>query len=148
MYDKKKFLMNFLPDSVEDLQLVMIDLEMTGLTICDILRNINRVYPQNSNDRFKMIDGKKAIAVVCKSELLDPISGIVLLIGGDLDIQIKSRNYMLISIDERDIRDEESLNRINTEIMVYLAKQLTGVVPDFVKFSNRPLYNDYEDLEE
>ena len=94
MYDKKKFLMNFLPDSVEDLQLVMIDLEMTGLTICDILRNINRVYPQNSNDRFKMIDGKKVIAVVCKSELLDPISGIVLLIGGDLDIQIKSKLYL------------------------------------------------------
>lgn len=148
MYDKKKFLMSFLPDSVEDLQLVMIDLEMTGLTICDILRNINRVYPQNSSDRYNMIDGKKVIAVICKSELLDPVAGIVLLIGGDLDIQIKSKNYMLISIDERDICTEESLNRINTEIMVYLAKQLTGIVPDFIKFSNRSLYNDYEDLEE
>lgn len=148
MYDKKKFLMSFLPDSVEDLQLVMIDLEMTGLTICDILRNINRVYPQNSSDRYNMIDGKKVIAVICKSELLDPVAGIVLLVGGDLDIQISSKNYMLISIDERDIRTEESLNRINTEIMVYLAKQLTGIVPDFIKFSNRSLYNDYEDLEE
>ena len=148
MYDKKKFLMSFLPDSVEDLQLVMIDLEMTGLTICDILRNINRVYPQNASDRYNMIDGKKVIAVICKSELLDPVAGIVLLVGGDLDIQISSKNYMLISIDERDIRTEESLNRINTEIMVYLAKQLTGIVPDFIKFSNRSLYNDYEDLEE
>lgn len=148
MYDKKKFLMEFLPESVEDLQLVMIDLEMTGLTICDILRNINRVYPQNTRDRYKIIDGRKVIAVICKSELLDPISGIVLLIGGGLDIQIKSKNYILISIDEKHIADEESLNNINTEIMVYLAKLLSGVVPEFIKFSNRSLYNDYENFEE
>lgn len=148
MYDKKKFLMEFLPESVEDLQLVMIDLEMTGLTICDILRNINRVYPQNTRDRYKIIDGRKVIAVICKSELLDPISGIVLLIGGGLDIQIKSKNYILISIDEKHIVDEESLNNINTEIMVYLAKLLSGVVPEFIKFSNRSLYNDYENFEE
>ena len=76
MYDKKKFLMSFLPESVEDLKVIHIDLELTGLTLCDILRNINKSFPKNSKDRYDMMDGKKLIAVICKSDLLYPISGI------------------------------------------------------------------------
>jgi hypothetical protein len=148
MYDKKKFLMNFLPDSIEDLQLIHIDLEMTGLTICDILRNINRTFPQNSKDRYAMIDGKKLIAVVCKSDLLYPISGIILLVGGDLDIRIQSRNYVLISVNEKDITSEDKLNKINNDMMVYLAKMLMPHVKAFKEFCNRSLYNDYETLGE
>ena len=148
MYDKKKFLMNFLPDSIEDLQLIHIDLEMTGLTIVDILRNINKAFPQNSRDRYAMIDGKKLIAVICKSDLLYPISGIVLLVGGDLDIRIRSKNYVLISVNEADIATEEKLNAINNDIMVYLAKMLMPNVKAFNEFSNRSLYNDYEELGE
>lgn len=148
MYDKKKFLMEFLPDSIEDLQLVQIDLEMTGLTLVDILRNINRAFPKNSKDRYAMIDGKKLVAVICKSDLLYPISGIILLVGGDLDIRIKSKNYVLISVNEADISSEEKLNSINNDVMVYLAKQLMPNVKAFNEFSNRSLYNDYEELGE
>ena len=144
MYDKKKFLMSFLPESVEDLQVVMIDLEVTGLTLCDILRNVNKSFPKNSNDRNKITDGRMVIAVICKSELLDPLSGIVLMISGDIDIQITSRNYVIISIDESDIDNEETLNKINTDIMVWLAKTIGPMVPNFLNFSNRSLYNDYE----
>ena len=148
MYDKKKFLMEFLPDSIEDLQLVQIDLEMTGLTLVDILRNINRAFPKNSKDRYAMIDGKKLVAVICKSDLLYPISGIILLVGGDLDIRIKSKNYVLISVNEADISSEEKLNSINNDVMVYLAKMLMPNVKAFNEFSNRSLYNDYEELGE
>ena len=148
MYDKKKFLMNFLPDSVEDLQLIHIDLEMTGLTLVDILRNINKAFPLNSKDRYAMIDCKKVIAVVCKSELLSPISGIVLLVGGDLNIKIQSKKYVLISVNEADISSEDKLNDINNDIMVYMAKMLMPNVKAFNEFSNRSLYNDYEELGE
>lgn len=148
MYDKKKFLMSFLPESVEDLKVIHIDLELTGLTLCDILRNINKSFPKNSKDRYDMMDGKKLIAVICKSDLLYPISGIILLVGGNLDIRIKSRNYVLISVNEADIADEESLDHVNTDIMVYLAKTLIPYVKAFNEFSNRSLYNDYERLGE
>ena len=148
MYDKKKFLMSFLPESVEDLKVIHIDLELTGLTLCDILRNINKSFPKNSKDRYDMMDGKKLIAVICKSELLYAISGIILLVGGNLDIRIKSRNYVLISVNEADIADEETLDHVNTDIMVYLAKTLIPYVKAFNEFSNRSLYNDYERLGE
>ena len=148
MYDKKKFLKEFLPDSVEDLQLIHIDLEMTGLTLVDILRNINKAFPQNSKDRYAMIDGKKLIAVICKSDLIYPISGIILLVGGDLDIKIQSKNYVLISVNEADIASEDRLNSINNDIMVYLAKMLMPNVKAFNDFSNRSLYNDYEEIGE
>ena len=148
MYDKKKFLMSFLPESVEDLKVIHIDLELTGLTLCDILRNINKSFPKNSKDRYDMMDGKKLIAVICKSDLLYPISGIILLVGGNLDIRIKSRNYVLISVNEADIADEETLDHVNTDIMVYLAKTLMPYVKAFNEFSNRSLYNDYERLGE
>ena len=148
MYDKKKFLMRFLPESVEDLKVIHIDLELTGLTLCDILRNINKSFPKNSKDRYDMMDGKKLIAVICKSDLLYPVSGIILLVGGNLDIRIKSRNYVLISVNEADIVDEETLDHVNTDIMVYLAKTLMPYVKAFNEFSNRSLYNDYERLGE
>lgn len=148
MYDKKKFLMSFLPESVEDLKVIHIDLELTGLTLCDILRNINKSFPKNSKDRYDMMDGKKLIAVICKSDLLYPVSGIILLVGGNLDIRIKSRNYVLISVNEADIVDEETLDHVNTDIMVYLAKTLMPYVKAFNEFSNRSLYNDYERLGE
>ena len=148
MYDKKKFLMSFLPESVEDLKVIHIDLELTGLTLCDILRNINKSFPKNSKDRYDMMDGKKLIAVICKSDLLYPISGIILLVGGNLDIRIRSRNYVLISVNEADIVDEETLDHVNTDIMVYLAKTLMPYVKAFNEFSNRSLYNDYERLGE
>lgn len=144
MYDKKKFLMSFLPDSIEELQLVQIDLEMTSLTLCDVLRNINTTFPANSHDRYKMKDGKKLIAVICKSELLFPISGIILLVGGNLDIHIESRNYVLISVDEADITTEEDLNEVNNDILGYLAKTALPVCKTFVEFCNRSIYNDYE----
>ena len=148
MYDKKKFLMSFLPESVEDLKVIHIDLELTGLTLCDILRNINKSFPKNSKDRYDMMDGKKLIAVICKSDLLYPISGIILLVGGNVDIRIKSRNYVLISVNEADIVDEETLDHVNADIMVYLAKTLMPYVKAFNEFSNRSLYNDYERLGE
>ena len=148
MYDKKKFLMSFLPESVEDLKVIHIDLELTGLTLCDILRNINKSFPKNSKDRYDMMDGKKLIAVICKSDLLYPVSGIILLVGGNRDMRIKSRNYVLISVNEADIVDEETLDHVNTDIMVYLAKTLMPYVKAFNEFSNRSLYNDYERLGE
>ena len=149
MQDKKGFIKSFFPESVEDLQLLSIDLEITGLTLCDILRNINKTFPANSKDRYDIKDGTKVVAVICKSELISPISGIILVIGNSsITINTESRNYILISIDEKDISDEDTLDDINTQIILYLAKLMRGKVSSFDEFLKKSLYNDYEDLGE
>lgn len=149
MRDKRSFIQSFFPPSVEDLQLISIDLEITGLTLCDILRNINKTFPENSRDRYDIRDGKKVVAVICKSELIYPLSGIILMVSGaDVNVNAESKNYILISVDELDIRDEDTLNKINTEIIMFLAKLLRDRLPTFDEFFKKSLYNDYEDLGE
>ena len=149
MRDKRSFIQSFFPPSVEDLQLISIDLEITGLTLCDILRNINKTFPENSRDRYDMRSGKKVVAIMCKSELIYPLSGIILLVSStDVNVNAESKNYILISVDELDIRDEETLDKINTEIIMFLAKLLRDRIPTFDEFLKKSLYNDFEDLGE
>lgn len=144
MNDKKNFIKTFFPESVTDIQLVYMNLDQNGLTLCDILRNINRFFPLNSRDRFEMVDGKKVVAVICRSDLIEPINGIILLISHEVEIQTQSKNYVLISVDEEDIRDEDSLNDVNDQITMYLAKLMRGRVLNFDEFYVRHIYNDYE----
>lgn len=147
MNDKKSFLKAFFPESVEDIQLTTLDLDTTNLTIADIMRNINKTYPINSRDRFDIIDGRKIIAVICKSDLISPANGIILIFGHNVPVQTVSKNYVLITIDEADIRDESTINSINNDIIIYLAKLFRGGVRNFDEFFNRYLYNDYERLQ-
>lgn len=144
MNDKKAFIKTFLPESVNDLQLVHIDFDQTGLTICDILRNINKVFPINSRDRHEIIDGHKVIAAICRSDLLEPIHGIVLIISHDIDIQTESKKYVLITVDEGDIRNEDDLNEVNDSIFMYLMKTIRDNVLNFNEFYLKHIYNDYE----
>lgn len=145
MNDKKKFIKSFFPSTVTDVQLVHMDLDQTGLTLCDILRGINTVFPSNSSGRYDMIDGRKVVAVICRSDLIEPINGIILLISHGVEIHTNSLSYVLISVDERDIRNEDSLNDINNSIAMYLAKELRNKVANFDEFYVKYIYNDYDD---
>lgn len=146
MNDKKAFLKTFFPESVEDIQLTTLDLDISNLTLCDVMRNVNKTFPVNSRDRFAIVDGKKVVSVICKSDLISPANGIILVFGHNTQIRTESRNYIIISIDESDIKNEESINSINNDIIMYLAKLLRGGVRNFDEFFNRYLYNDYERL--
>ena len=145
MNDKKQFIKSFFPPSVTDIQLVHMDLDQTGLTLCDILRGINTVFPDNSSGRYDMIDGHKVVAVICRSDLIEPINGIILLVSHGVEIHTSSLSYILITVDERDIKTEESLNAINNSIAMYLAKELRNKVVNFDEFYVKYVYNDYEE---
>ena len=147
MNDKKKFIKSFFPSTVTDVQLVHMDLDQTGLTLCDILRGINTVFPENSSGRYDMIDGRKVVAVICRSDLIEPINGIILLVSHGVEIQTSSLSYILITVDESDIKNEEALNSINNSISMYLAKELRNKVANFDEFYIKHIYNDYEDLQ-
>lgn len=144
MNDKKAFIKTFLPESVTDLQLVHIDLDQTGLTLCDILRNINKVFPINSRDRHEMMDGHKVIAAICRSDLLEPIHGIIIIVSHDIDIKTESKKYILITVDEEDIRNEDDLDEINDAIFTYLMETIREGVLNFNEFYLKHIYNDYE----
>ena len=145
MNDKKKFIKSFFPPTVTDVQVVHMDLDQTGLTLCDILRGINTVFPEHSSGRYDMIDGRKVVAVICRSDLIEPINGIILLGSHGAEIQTSSLSYILITVDEEDIKDEDSLNSINNSISMYLAKELRNKVANFDEFYIKYIYNDYED---
>lgn len=145
MHDKKDFIRQYLPKSIEDIHIVQIDLDITGLTLCDILRNINTTFPMNGRNRAEIIQGTKAVMVVAKSELIEPFAGIILLVGHDIDIKVRSKNYLIIAVDETEIRSEENLSDLNVDIMVYIAEAMKDIVPNFLEFSNRCLYYDYEE---
>lgn len=144
MYDKRNFIKSLMDPEPEDLELVQIDLDIADLTICDILRNLNSVYPENCRDRFAMKDGRKMVAIICKSDLLDPLSGIVLIVGKDPTINTTTKNYLVLSIDESDITTEETLNVLNDEITKYMIESVSKGIPLFEKFYCRYMYNDYE----
>ena len=67
------------------------------------------------------------------------------MISHGVEIHTNSLSYVLISVDERDIRNEDSLNDINNSIAMYLAKELRNKVANFDEFYVKYIYNDYDD---
>lgn len=128
----------------EDLEIVQINLDIKDITICDIFRNFNTLFPYNSQDRFEMRDGKKVYAIILRSVYLDPLTGIVLLLGNNTDINAECRNYVILSINERELKDEISIHNINEIITKYLIDRIEKVCPNFPKFFVKYVYNDYE----
>ena len=59
MHDKKAFIKSLMNPEPESIEIVQINLDISDITICDILRNFNTVFPENCRDRFEMRDGKK-----------------------------------------------------------------------------------------
>ncbi len=136
---------DYLPDSIENIIHTEIDLDITNLTLADVMRHINHIYPKNTIAREKMANGSLAIAVLCKSEYLDPLKGVLLLfVGDDVEIDVSSKKYAVIIISEQNIINEHRIMDVNDNLAVYLAKNYKNAVDDFNMFYNRFLYNAYE----
>ena len=141
--DKKTFINSFFPDSVKDLNLIEMNLDITDLSIADILRNINKTFPINSKERNKIKDGEKVIAVVCKSEYLDPLGGIILIItNDDMTIDIVSKNYMILAISEEYIKDGENIKYCLNNLTTYLCQSYKDTILKFEDFYVRYIYNE------
>lgn len=144
MHDKKAFIKSLMNPEPESIEIVQINLDISDITICDILRNFNTVFPENCRDRFEMRDGKKVYTIICKSDYLQPLTGIIILIGKDPDINVECRNYLVLSIDESDIVSEKRINELNDGITRYMLESVAKIMPNFEKFYCRYMYNDYE----
>ena len=147
MYDKKGFIKGLLSPPPDEIELIQLDLETADITICDIFRNFNKLLPANCRERYEIKNGKKVYAFICKSELLNPLSGIIFIIGHNCQVNTSSRNYVIMSINESDISDESRINKVNDAITEYMLATVATYIPEFEKFYCRYVYNDYEQVE-
>lgn len=144
--NKKEFIKSFLPKKIEDISFAQIDMDVTDLGLADILRNINGTYPQNCRVRNATINGRVAVGVLCKSELLYPLSGIVVIItNGEELIRIVSRNYIVFSISEERIRDDDLIKQVLDELTIYIIKEFKFTIEKFTDFYVKFVYDPYEE---
>ncbi len=145
MPNKTDLVRSYLPSTVDEVMTVQIDLDTSGLGIADVIRNLNIAYPKTSRERERMKAGKLAVGILCKSELLEPAKGIFLVIGSsDLEIKGISRSYILFTINEADISDEDDIAMIIERMGVYLAKTYVNDIPKLREFYNKCVYDEYE----
>ena len=143
--NKKDFLKSFLPETVTDIDYTQINLDITDLSLADILRNLNTLYPVNSRNRMAIENGEMALGVLCRTETLDPYSGVFLLIGQkDLDVNILSCNYIVLSISEYRIRSEAAIASLIDDITNFLISQYSNTMRNLPDFYRKFVYNESE----
>lgn len=147
--NKKEFIRKFLPEKIEDISFAQIDMDITDLAIADVLRNINTTYPKNSRIRNAIIGGRVAVGVLCKTELLDPLLGVLLIVtNGENPINIVSKNYIVISVSEERIINNDEIKIVLDDITRYIIKEFKFSIPKFKEFYVKFVYDPYEEESE
>lgn len=145
---KEEFLQAFLP-GCEHITFTQINLDITDLSIADILRNLHKAYPPNTRIRNAIASGTHAIGVLCKSETLDPLKGVfVLLVGPDSEVRLMAEKYIVISVPEDSIETEKDIKIVLDQMMQYLVHEYNNIVYDFANFFVRYVYDPEYDYKE
>lgn len=143
---KEEFLKTFLPESVKEIIFTQINLDITDLSLADILRNIDSTYPKNTRKRNAIASGTMAIGVLCKTETLDPMQGIFILIGGgDLNIQIVSKRYIVLYVHESKITSDRLINGAIQKITDALVEIFKDDIDNLGEFYRKFIYDPYSD---
>ena len=142
---KQDFVRTFLPDSIESINFAQIDMDISDLSLSDVLRNANKTFPKNSKIRNLIASGKHAIGILCKSELLYPLSGVLLIVtGDDTQIEIVSKNYVVISVQEDRITNDDDIKDIINSITKYFITSFKDSIVKFEEFYAKFIYDPYE----
>lgn len=143
--NKFDFLKAFLPESVKDIDFTQINLDITDLSLTDILRNLNKLYPLNSRNRNAIEMGEMALGVLCKTETIEPYRGIFLLVcKKDLDVNIVSKSYIVLCISEQRIRNEHELLLLIDDITDFLISNYSDTMSNLGDFYRKYVYNETE----
>lgn len=140
-----RMLKEVLPEKVQHIHMAIVDMDITLLSIADIVRNINRTFPKNTATRNAIANGTMAVAVLCKSELLKPISGLIIVITNEeSQLRIKSKNYIVLSVDEHTIDSADKIMDMLDGFTNYLITNYGTLIPSFEKFYTLFVYDAYE----
>ena len=142
---KKEFLETFLPESVQEINFAQVNLDITDLSISDILRNVNATYPQNSRRRNAIASGFMAVGILCKTETLEPMQGVFLLIGGgNLEIELVSKRYIVIFVDESKLNNDRDIQKTVEKITNALVRIFKDDIDNLGDFYRKFIYDPYE----
>ena len=152
---KEEFIKSFLPEEVENVEFTQINMDITDLGLADILRNLNSLYPYNTRSRNAIISGKSIIGVLCRTETLDPLSGLFIIVGADhlMDkFEIMATNYLVLCLSEKTMRSEESINKAIYNYTEYLVQNYRDIIHNIGDFYRKFVYNpdpdEMEDIDE
>lgn len=142
---KQEFIKTFLPPTVKNISFAQIDMDISDLSLADILRNVNTSFPKNGRDRNAIASGHFAVGILCKTELLEPLNGLLLIItGNDTEIEIVSRNYVVISVQEDRITTNDSVKEIIDSITKYIISSFKDSIEKFNEFYIKFVYDEFE----
>lgn len=142
---KEEFIRKFLPKSVEEIKVIEINLDDTDLGLADVLRNLNTLYPEHQRNRNLIKDGRLAVAVRCNSELLDPLSGIILIIFNDQLGQVVSKRFAVGIFNETILSKDETINEALEDFSKYLIKEYKDTIEEFNSFYVKFVYDRQEE---
>jgi hypothetical protein len=141
---KGEFISKFLPKSIENFSFVQIDMDISDLSISDILRNVNGTLPVNSNIRNNVISGLYAVVILCKSELLYPMDGLLIIVSNDnINLEILSSNYIVLGIPESKISSTSTMKDLVDSITDFLVKEFRNILDDFNSFYVKYVYDPH-----
>lgn len=142
---KQEFVRTFLPDSVRDINFAQVDLDITDLSLGDILRNVNRTFPKNTRMRNAIKSGQFAVGILCKTELLYPLSGLLLIITSeDIEITITAKNYIVIGVPECYLTDDDQIWKVLESITRYIVIEFRDTIGNFTEFYAKFVYDPSE----
>ena len=148
VYNKQEFIKTYLNDKIEEISFAQIDLDISDLSVSDILRNINTTYPANTRCRNQISSGQLAVAVLCKSEFMYPMKGLlIIVVNSDKPIELISKDYIVMTVSDDDITSDESIVNIIKGLTDYLIENFQNVFENFQEFYLRYVYDPQEDSE-
>lgn len=146
--NQRDFILNFLPESIQDISYAQIDLDISDMSVSDILRNINRTYPKNSRCRNQISSGQLAVAVMCKSEYMYPLKGLLIIVANTKKpIELVSKDYIIMTVSDDDIAKEDNIVFIISALTKYLIENFSNVFEKFQEFYVKYVYDPEEDSE-
>lgn len=142
---RMELLRSLFPSQATQIHFAVVEMDITMLSVADILRNINTTFPRNSATRNAIADGTTAVAVLCRTDLIKPLSGIILVVCNDASVvKVKSKNYVVAGISESSINDNDSIGAVLDDFTSYLIQNYGSDIPTFEKFYSLFIYDAYE----
>lgn len=142
---KYQMLREIFPEDIKSVNFAIIDMDVTMLSVADILRNIDRSFPRNSSSRNAIANGQMAVAVLCYTEYLKPLKGLIIVVCEDgSTINIKSKDYIVMGISENTISSNDKILDMLDKLTSYLIKNYSDIIASFEKFYTYFIYDAYE----
>lgn len=148
IYNQQDFIRTFLDDRIEEISFAQIDLDASDMSISDILRNINATYPKNTRCRNLITSGRLAVAVLCKSDFIYPMRGLIVIVANtEKPIEVVSKDYIVMTVTDEDIESDKEIVDIIKSLTNFLVENYQDVFENFEEFYVRYVYNPEEDSE-